>query len=146
MALYMTEEQVRALCAKTGQRIPGLKPNAGLPAKPTTKPPPGPKTRRSKYNNIKTEVDGKLMDSKHEAEQYKVFQLQVRGGMYRAVLTQVPFLLPGGVVYKADFVTLNNDGTYTVFDAKSEATRKDKAYRIKNRQMKNCLNIEIKEI
>ena len=146
MALYMTEEQVRALCAKTGQQIPGLKPNSGLPAKPTTKPPLGPKARRSKYNNIKTEVDGKLMDSKHEAEQYKVFQLQVRGGMYRAVLTQVPFLLPGGVVYKADFVTLNNDGTYTVFDAKSEATRKDKAYRIKNRQMKNCLNIEIKEI
>ena len=134
MALYMTEEQVRALCAKTGQRIPGIKQSTAS------------KTRRNKYNNIKTEVDGELMDSKHEAEQYKVFQLQVRGGVYRAVLTQVPFMLPGGVVYKADFVTLNNDGTYTVFDAKSEATRKDKAYRIKNRQMKNCLNIEIKEI
>lgn len=145
MALYMTEEQVRALCAKTGQKIPGLKPKAP-PIAPTSKPVPGPKDRRNKFGNIKTEVDGKMLDSKHEAEQYKVFQLQVKGGMYRAVLTQVPFLLPGGVVYKADFVTLNNDGTYTVFDAKSEATRKDKAYRIKNRQMKNCLNIEIKEI
>ena len=145
MALYMSEEQIRALCAKTGQRIPGLKPSSPG-CKPTNKPSPGPKNGRSKYGNIKTEVDGKLIDSKHEAEQYKVFQLQVRGGVYRAVLTQVPFLLPGGVVYKADFVTLNNDGTYTVFDAKSEATRKDKAYRIKNRQMKNCLNIEIKEI
>ena len=139
MALYMTEEQVRALCAKTGQRIPGLKPKTP-DLKPTTKPSPGPKDRRSKFGNIKTEVDGMMLDSKHEAEQYKAFQLQVKGGMYRAVLTQVPFLLPGGVVYKADFVTLNNDGTYTVFDAKSEATRKDKAYRIKNRQMKNCLN------
>ena len=140
MALYMTEEQVRALCSKTGQKLPGYGRNA------SRDPDSQEHTKRSKYGNVKTEVDGKMMDSKHEAEQYKVFQLQVRGGMYRAVLTQVPFLLPGGVVYKADFVTLNNDGTYTVFDAKSEATRKDKAYRIKNRQMKNCLNIEIKEI
>lgn len=145
MALYMSEEQVRALCAKTGQKIAGLTP-ASPPFKPTSKPCPDPKNRRSKYNNIKTEVDGELADSKHEAECYKAFQLQVKGGLYRAVLFQVPFLLPGGVVYKADFVTLNNDGTYTVFDAKSDATRKDKAYRIKNRQMKNCLNIEIKEI
>ena len=145
MALYMSEEQVRALCAKTGQKIAGLTP-ASPPCKPTTKPEPGPKNRRSKYGNIKTEVNGELADSKHEAECYKAFQLQVKGGLYRAGLCQVPFLLPGGVVYKADFVTLNNDGTYTVFDAKSEATRKDKAYRIKNRQMKNCLNIEIKEI
>lgn len=140
MALYMSEEQVRALCAKTGQKLPALKRNASHePERETAR-------RRSKYGNIKTEVDGELADSKHEAECYKAFQLQVKGGLYRAVLFQVPFLLPGGVVYKADFVTLNNDGTYTVYDAKSEATRKDKAYRIKNRQMKNCLNIEIKEI
>lgn len=140
MALYMSEEQVRALCAKTGQKLPALKRNAiHEPERETAR-------RRNKYGNIKTEVDGELADSKHEAECYKAFQLQVKGGLYRAVLFQVPFLLPGGVVYKADFVTLNNDGTYTVFDAKSDATRKDKAYRIKNRQMKNCLNIEIREI
>lgn len=145
MALYMSEEQVRALCAKTGQKIPELKPKAP-PITPTSLPAPNRKDRRNKYNNVKTEVDGEIADSKHEAECYKAFQLQVKGGLYRAVLFQVPFLLPGGVVYKADFVTLNNDGTYTVYDAKSEATRKDKAYRIKNRQMKNCLNIEIKEI
>lgn len=144
MALYMSEEQVRALCAKTGQKIPKKKRNGALDSQAHAMQALSEK--RSKYGNVKTEVDGKLMDSKHEAEQYKLLQLQVRGGTYRAVLTQVPFLLPGGVVYKADFVTLNNDGTYTVFDAKSEATRKDKAYRIKYRQMKNCLGIEIKEI
>lgn len=138
--VYMSEDQVRALCRRTGQKMPDFKKNASHD--PDGQKRPG----RSKYGNVKTEADGMLMDSKHEAEQYKLLQLQVRGGVYRAVLCQVPFLLPGGVVYKADFVTLNNDGTYTVYDAKSEATRKDKAYRIKNRQMKNCLNIEIKEI
>lgn len=48
--------------------------------------------------------------------------------------------------YIADFVTQEADGTYTVYDAKSEATRKDKTYRLKRRQMKNCLGIEIQEV
>ena len=64
----------------------------------------------------------------------------------RQVLCQVPFDLPGGVKYIADFVTLERDGTFTVWDAKSEATARDKAYRIKKRQMKECLGINVQEV
>ena len=59
---------------------------------------------------------------------------------------QQEFILPGGVKYIADFVTLKRDRTYDVIDAKSEATRKDKAYRIKKKLMKNCLGLDIIEV
>lgn len=107
---------------------------------------PDTKARRSKYGNKKITYDGLEFDSQHEADVYKELKLLLLAGQYRGLMCQVPFLLPGGVKYIADFVTLNNDGTYTVFDAKSEATRKDKVYRIKYRQMKNCLGIEIQEV
>lgn len=102
--------------------------------------------KRSKYGNRKTEVDGILFDSQHEANMYAEMDLEVKAGKYRALLCQVTFLLPGGVAYRADFVTLNTDGTYTVYDAKSAATRKDKVYRLKKRLMKNCLGIDIVEV
>ncbi|MCE5342571.1 MAG: DUF1064 domain-containing protein, partial [Eubacteriales bacterium] len=64
----------------------------------------------------------------------------------RGVMTQVRFGVPGGVTYIADFVTLETDGTYRVLDAKSEATKRDKVYRLKKRLMKECLGIVIQEV
>lgn len=122
----------------------GKTPTGGR-AEPKAPEPPKP-AKPAKYRNVKTTVDGTTYDSKHEAAMHEELELTRKAGEIRALLTQVPFELPGGVVYKADFVTLNNDGTYTVLDAKSPATRKDKAYRIKRRLMMNCLGIEIKEI
>lgn len=112
---------------------------------------PGPhakhaEEKRSKYGNHKTEYAGKRFDSVHEAEVYKELELRVRAGELRGVICQQAFALPGGVKYVADFVTLNADGTYSVMDAKSEATRRDKVYRIKRRQMRECLGIEILEV
>ena len=46
----------------------------------------------------------------------------------------------------ADFVTLEPDGTFTVYDAKSAATARDKVYRLKKRQMQACNHIEIREV
>ena len=102
--------------------------------------------KRSKYGNKRTEYAGKAFDSAHEAEVYKQLELRVRAGDLRGVICQQAFQLPGGVKYIADFVALKNDGTYDVLDAKSDATRKDKAYRIKKRQMKEVLGIEILEV
>lgn len=102
--------------------------------------------KRAKYGNTKTQLDGQKFDSLHEAEVYQELLLRVKANELRAVITQQTFILPGGVKYIADFVTLNNDGTYSVLDAKSEATKKDKVYRLKKRQMKECLNITIEEV
>lgn len=114
---------------------------------PGRKPvPEPPKARRSKYNNRKTERDGRIFDSLHEAECYDVLKLRLQAGEIRGFVCQQPFVLPGGVRYYADFVVLRNDGRYDVLDAKSDATRKDKAYRIKARQMREVLGIEIVEV
>lgn len=104
------------------------------------------KPRGSKYGNQPTEHAGKRFDSKHEAKVYEQLRLECLAGKHVGLACQVAFYLPGGIKYVADFVTQEADGTYNVYDAKSEATRKDKTYRMKKRQMKNCLNIEIREV
>lgn len=140
MSIAFDEQWIRDYCARTGKQLP-----AELYQREGSKHTAPQAALRTKYGNEKVEVDGELMDSKHEARVYLVIKKQVEQGLYRAVARQVAFLLPGGVRYVADFVTMNNDGTYTVFDAKSEVTQKDKVYRIKKRLMKNCLGIEIHE-
>lgn len=140
MAVHLEFDEVwlRDYEARTGKRAHELC-APGQQAGPEGK-------KRSKYGNRKTEYAGKRFDSVHEAEVYKVLEIQVRAGQLRGVICQQAFALPGGVKYVADFVTLNADGTYSVMDAKSEATRRDKVYRIKRRQMRECLGIEIIEI
>jgi hypothetical protein len=104
------------------------------------------KAARLKYGNKRTERHGRVFDSVHEADCYDELLLRAMGGEIRAVALQVDFHLPGGTIYRADFVTMEKDGTYRVLDAKSEATRKDKVYRLKRRMMRECCGIEIEEI
>lgn len=129
--MIWTEEQLREYQKRTG-----LGEHTETPAAP----------KRAKYGNRKTEADGRIFDSKHEAEVYRDLLMLWKAGEILGVMCQVAFLLPGGVKYIADFVTLGKDGRYTVMDAKSEATRKDKTYRLKKRQMRECLGIEIAEV
>ena len=130
MALHVSAEWLEAYRRRTG---------LGATVADRQEEKPG---KRTKYGNVKE--DG--FDSRHEKAAYDELRLACAGGVYKGLARQVPFYLPGGVKYIADFVTLNNDGTYTVFDAKSEATRKDKVYRLKRRQMENCLGITIREV
>lgn len=136
--LTFSEEWLRDYERRTGKKAHEQTGGAIRPAE-------GEK-RRAKYGNRKTEADGRVFDSAHEAEIYKQLDLRVRAGELRGLACQVRFYLPGGVAYVADFVTLNNDGTWSVLDAKSDGTRKDKVYRLKRRLMRECLGIEIEEV
>lgn len=101
---------------------------------------------RTKYGNIRTRADGLEFDSKLEERVYQLFKARMLGGEYIGLARQVTFTLPGGVKYIADFVMFGADGHYEVYDAKSAATRRDKVYRIKKKQMAECLGIEVREI
>lgn len=135
MAFYVSKQWLRDYCKRTGQK---------MPAEASRKD--AARGQGSKYGNQTTEKDGRQFDSKHEAAVYELLRLECLAGRHTGLACQAAFFLPGGVKYIADFVTLEADGTYTVYDAKSEATRKDKTYRLKRRQMKNCLGIEIQEV
>lgn len=132
MSVVFDEKWLAEYCARTGTTPP-----EGLAAPPV---------KRSKYGNAKTAAGGRCFDSRHEAECFGRLELEKKAGEHRAVLCQVAFDLPGGVKYIADFVTLEPDGAYRVWDAKSAATAKDKTYRIKKRLMRECLGLEIHEI
>lgn len=109
-------------------------------------PPPGEGFRGAKYGNEKVCRGGKRFDSKHEAAVYEELRLRCMAGEYLGLGLQVAFYLPGGIKYLADFVAITKDGGIEVMDAKSEATRRDKVYRLKKRLMKECLGLEIREV
>ena len=138
MNLTFDEEWLRDYCKRTGKSMPPeLEPSA---IKEKSAAP------RRKYGNKPVTRHGIHFDSIHEADVYDDLLLEQRAGVVAAIACQVPFRLPGGVIYRADFVVMHpHTREYTVIDAKSDATRKDKTYRLKRRQMRERLGIEIEE-
>lgn len=105
------------------------------------------KPKRQKYGNRRVEVDGIKFDSQHEANVYQELMVRVRAGELQTVCRQVKFDLPGGIVYIADFVAIRPDMTIEgVYDAKSPATKENRVYINKKKQVKACWGIEIKEV
>ena len=148
MTLRLSEEEYAELMRRrTGGR------SMSAPT-PRSVPTPGSACRgddsspakRQKYGNQRVEIDGKKFDSKHEAEVYGELMLRRRAGELRVVLRQVSFDLPGGIRYVADFVTVDRDGRFEVLDAKSEATRKNRVYINKKKQMLSEWGIKVKEV
>jgi hypothetical protein len=108
--------------------------------------------RRSKYGAVATRVDGIRFASKKEAAYYDTLKLLQKAGEIDFFLMQVPFSLPGGVRYLADFVTFNGDcgggnlaTSYSirVIDCKGFKTPE---YRLKKKQIKALYEIEIEEV
>lgn len=140
MILHMTEEEYASFIAQRYAGKRGNRPIANISGDHNVK--------RQKYGNRKVTVDGMKFDSQHEANYYfHVLLPRVRSGELMCVCRQVPFDLPGGVRYIADYIAIRPDMTIeAVIDAKSDATRKDKTYIIKKKQMLACNGIEIQEV
>jgi hypothetical protein len=96
----------------------------------------------SKYRNKRTEYKGKVYDSGREANRAAELDLLVKAGEIAGYAEQVPFLLAAGIIYRADFVVLEWDGTYRVEDVKGVRT---KEYRLKKRMMRDK-GLEIEEV
>ena len=113
--------------------------------------------KKSKYHNVKVEVDGIKFDSGREAKRYKALKELQRLGIISELRLQVPYeLCPAQYVqgfngkqicarrsmkYIADFVYIR-DGIEIVGDAKGMKT---KEYIQKKNLMKRIYNIEILE-
>jgi len=141
MGLRWTEEDLKDYQARQKQQ-PKQRSIVSVPMKQRVEDA----VRRNKYGNRRVEVDGIRFDSQKEARYYEELMLRYRAGDLKLVLLQVPFILPGPVRYYADFLTIDNDGRFEVIDVKSEATRKNRVYINKKKQMKAVWGIEIKEV
>ena len=139
VALRMTEEEYALFMAQrhTDEIVSAMERKNAATEQPK---------KRSKYGNRRVEVDGKKFDSQHEADIYAELILRVKAGELKTVLRQVPFDLPGGIRYVADFLTVDADNRVTVYDAKSEATKQNRVYINKKKQVRACCGLEIVEV
>ena len=110
----------------------------------------------SKYKNKKVVVDNILFDSKKEANYYIYLKMLEDAGKILDLELQRKFVLQQGfklngktyraINYIADFVYKDLKGKVHVVDVKSEATKKDKAYRLKKKMLAYKFGIEIEEV
>ncbi|MCI8851590.1 MAG: DUF1064 domain-containing protein [Erysipelotrichaceae bacterium] len=104
--------------------------------------------KKSKYRAIKTETDGIMFDSKHEAARYQELRLLEQVGEIENLRLQVPYELIAkskygrSIKYVADFVYERN-GLTVVEDAKGVRTP---VYRFKKRMMAEKYGIKIEEV
>ncbi len=62
--------------------------------------------RGNKYKNHRVFVDGFWFDSKLEAARYDELKLLRKSGEIAWFICQAPFRLPGGIIYRADFLVV----------------------------------------
>ena len=105
----------------------------------------------SKYLNKKTEIDGKVFDSKKEAKRYQELKAMEEKGEISLLRTQYPLVLiekskyGRQIKYVADFTYLQN-GIVVVEDVKSPYTAKNPIYRLKKRMVAEKYDVVIKEV
>ena len=136
-ALRMTEEQLEAIKSRIGKvrthRIAELEEMSHLEVK-------------TKYGNVKTEVDGIWFASKKEAERYQQLRLMELANEIADLKRQVSFKLRVNGIevcrYICDFQYRDKNGARVIEDAKGF---RNAVYRLKKKLMKAVLKIEILE-
>lgn len=66
------------------------------------------KQKKNKYGNKRVVVDGRPFDSQLEADRYVKLKMLREAGAILWFICQVPFRLPGGITYRADFLRVNS--------------------------------------
>jgi Protein of unknown function (DUF1064) len=119
MPYRYTEQDIADIKARQGTDLANFQRNSGrgLPDKTVRAmekaagvkmdehgaPVPKKLARRQKYGNLLTEADGIKFQSRLEAKYYVELDLRRKAGEVLYFLRQVPFHLPGGVIYRVDF-------------------------------------------
>lgn len=95
-----------------------------------------------KFHNVPTEVEGVRFDSKKEGKYWQGLMLARRSGDLLFALRQAPFHLPGGIVYRVDFVEFWANGEVRFVDVKGFKTR---TYINKKKQVEALFPVKIIE-
>lgn len=81
-----------------------------------------PAPASSKYRAQPVVIDGIRFPSKLQASVYGSIKLLQRAGEVHYFLREVPLHLPGGVIYRVDFLVFYADGRVRYLDAKGVET------------------------
>ena len=88
------------------------------------------KTKSSKFNNVKSEIDGHTFDSNKEAEFYGSLKIKKNAGLIKDFSMQVQYdILVNNIhiaYYYLDFKIENNDGSFEYIDIKGKDKKSNK--------------------
>lgn len=98
---------------------------------------------KHKYHATQTVNDGIKFSSKLESRWYSVIRDMQEGGELLFFLRQVPFHLPGGVTYRADYMLFYANGNVEVWECKGFDTPE---WKIKKKLVESIYPIEIKVV
>jgi len=103
-------------------------------------------TSRSKYRNTRTEYNGMKFDSKLEADFCKRLDLLKEGPLkesFKYYLRQVPFHLPGGIIYRVDFMEVYAYGKLEIIRYTDVKGFETKEFKMKKKQVKALYGVTI---
>jgi hypothetical protein len=98
---------------------------------------------KSKFNSKKTEYNGKIYDSKREANYAAKLDLEIKAGIVDYYHEQMPLRYIGGGCLKIDFIVFNSDKSVRYVDAKGKKTA---MYMAKKRIVEATYPIKIEEV
>ena len=110
------------------------------------------KTKSSKFNNVKVEIDGHIFDSIKEGEFYGNLTIKKNAGLIIDFRSQVKYdIVVNGIhiaYYYLDFEVQNNDGSFEHIDIKGKDKKTNKfiktgVFALKKRLVEAIYNIKI---
>jgi hypothetical protein len=110
------------------------------------------KTKSSKFNNVKSEIDGHTFDSNKEAEFYGSLKIKKNAGLIKDFKMQVQYdILVNNIhiaYYYLDFKIENNDGSFEYIDIKGKDKKSNKfiktgVFALKKRLVEAIYHIKI---
>lgn len=113
------------------------------------------KTKSSKFNNVKVEIDGHIFDSKKESEFYGSLKLKKQAGLIKDFNMQIKYDIKVNKIHIAyyflDFLVVNNDDTFEYIDIKGKDKKTNKfiktsVFALKKRLVEAIYNIKISMI
>ena len=98
---------------------------------------------KHKFHAKKTELDGINFGSKLEARWYSIIKDMQENGEVLFFLRQIPFHLPGNIIYRADFMIFFTDEHVEIWEAKGFDTPE---WKIKKKIVESLYPVEIKVV
>jgi hypothetical protein len=109
-------------------------------------------TKSSKFNNVKSEIDGHTFDSIKESEYYGSLKIKKNAGLIKDFQMQVQYdILVNNIhiaYYYLDFLIENNDGSFEYIDIKGKDKKSNKfiktgVFALKKRLVEAIYHIKI---